>query len=69
MSGIRDLEECKAICAAWTGEPCYGAEYGGCAPKCSGIEFSLGRCELWLVEIESVNPNVDGYTCLKFDFS
>ena len=69
ISGIRDIEECKAICAAQMGDPCYDAEFGGCEPKCSGIEFSLGRCELWHVEIESVNPNVNGYTCLKFDMS
>eukprot|EP00438_Fugacium_kawagutii_P004479 Skav232402 [mRNA] locus=scaffold1077:689577:690758:- [translate_table: standard] len=66
ISGIRTIEECKAICAARTGLPCH--EFG-CEPKCSGIEFSLGRCELWKVEIESFNPNVDGFTCLKFDLS
>eukprot|EP00435_Cladocopium_sp_Y103_P041290 s1471_g11.t1 len=44
ISGVTDIEECKAICAAWTGLPCH--EYG-CAPKCSGIEWSYGRCELW----------------------
>ena len=72
ISGITDIEECKAICAARRGSPCVNyRESGawGCEPKCSGIEFSLGRCELWHVEIESFNPSVSGYTCLKFDMS
>eukprot|EP00438_Fugacium_kawagutii_P016651 Skav205671 [mRNA] locus=scaffold458:563713:564921:+ [translate_table: standard] len=66
ISGIATIEECKAICSARTGLPCGS---WGCEPKCSGIEFSLGRCELWKVEIESFNPKVDGFTCLKFDLS
>ena len=64
ISDVTDIEECKAICAAWTGLP---RDEWGCGPKCSGIEWSYGRCELWKVEIGSVNPNVDGFTCLKFD--
>lgn len=66
VNGITDLEECKAFCAARTGLPCF---YGDCESKCSGIEWSPGRCEVWFVEIEAVNPNVDGFTCLKFDLS
>eukprot|EP00438_Fugacium_kawagutii_P012243 Skav216859 [mRNA] locus=scaffold1042:124091:129630:- [translate_table: standard] len=65
-SGITDIEECKSICAARTGLPCL--EWG-CDSKCSGIEYSLGRCEIWKVEIESFNPNVEGYTCLKFNIT
>ena len=66
VTGVTDIEVCKAYCAARTGLPC---SWYHCEPKCSGIEWSLGRCELWFVEIEAVNPNVDGFTCLKFDLS
>lgn len=66
ISDVTDIEECKAICAAWTGLP---RDEWGCGPRCSGIEWSYGRCELWKVEIESANPNVDGFTCLKFDMT
>eukprot|EP00439_Symbiodinium_sp_Y106_P071223 s414_g12.t1 len=50
---FRDIEECKAMCSAtarW--------EFNR---RCTGIEWSPGRCELWQVMIEAVNPAVS--TC------
>ncbi|CAE7876720.1 hypothetical protein AK812_SmicGene39960 [Symbiodinium microadriaticum] len=54
---FRDIEECKAMCSAtarW--------EYNS---RCTGIEWSPGRCELWQVMIEAVNPAVSGFSCLN----
>ncbi|CAE7573818.1 unnamed protein product [Symbiodinium sp. CCMP2456] len=50
---FRDIEECKAMCSAtarWE-----------LNSRCTGIEWSPGRCELWQVMIEAVNPAVS--TC------
>ncbi|CAE7509865.1 unnamed protein product [Symbiodinium natans] len=45
------LEDCKARCAA--------------APVCKGIEFSLGRCEIWLRPIHATS-SLQGFSCLRF---
>ena len=55
--GFKDIEECKALCAA---------TLDGEFAQCTGIEWSVGRCEIWQVMIEATNPNVAGFTCLKF---
>ena len=48
----RSLEECKAQCSAhWS--------------ECTGIEYSLGRCEIWKYQI-SATANIAGFQCFWY---
>ena len=49
----RSLEECKAQCSA------HGSD-------CKGIEYSLGRCEIWKYQI-SATANISGFQCFFYD--
>lgn len=50
--GERYLEDCKGRCAAsrW---------------RCSGIEYSLGRCELWIHQV-AATTNITGFQCFQY---
>ncbi|CAK9112817.1 Leucine-rich repeat-containing protein LOC400891-like [Durusdinium trenchii] len=49
----RSLEECRARCTA--------------APLCYGIEFSLGRCEIWVQPIQATT-SLDGFSCFVYNY-
>lgn len=54
MLALTSLEECKAWCVK---------EF----PRCVGIEFSVGRCELWSRrEGIAVTKPLSGFTCMRF---
>jgi len=47
------LEDCKARCSAhWS--------------KCDAIEFSLGRCEIWKVQV-GATANIPGFQCFRYE--
>lgn len=50
VSALESLELCQRLCVE--------------SPSCRGIEFSLGRCEIWLRSIESSLP-LEGFTCMR----
>ncbi|CAE7212169.1 unnamed protein product [Symbiodinium natans] len=53
LGKTRPLQDCKARCAA--------------APLCQGIEFSLGRCEIWLRPIRAT-ASIPGFSCFSYSF-
>jgi len=48
----RYLEDCKGRCAA-------------SRSRCAGIEYSLGRCELWIYQI-AATTNITGFQCFQY---
>lgn len=63
-SGIFSVEDCKAMCL-------------NDQPRCKGIEYSKGRCEIWVREqgiaafsepsLEGINVSAQGmFTCLRY---
>ena len=50
--GERYLEDCKGRCAA-------------SRSRCAGIEYSLGRCELWIYQI-AATTNITGFQCFQY---
>ncbi|OLQ05742.1 hypothetical protein AK812_SmicGene11042 [Symbiodinium microadriaticum] len=47
----QNMEDCRARCVA--------------AALCRGVEYSLGRCEIWHVEVAASVP-LRGFTCLRY---
>jgi len=53
VQAAQSLEDCKVLCSQ--------------QPSCKGIEYSVGRCEIWIrpqgIYISKV---LDGFTCLRY---
>lgn len=52
LSGVESLEKCRRQCLATT--------------ACKGIEFSMGRCEVWTSEVNT-SITLNGFTCERVE--